>query len=113
LEFLTRQAIGGAINGTVFALLIMLLGRKKTLATLGVGRAALCGAVDGIVLPLISLAMLPMVVRESVTLVPLFIGMGVSAALGAAIGSGSLLLARRAPAVGSGAAVPKIDAGAA
>lgn len=57
--------------------------------------------------------MLPIVVRESVTLVPLFTGMGVSSALGAAIGSGSLLLARRAPAPGSGAAVPEIATGAA
>jgi hypothetical protein len=111
--FITRQAIGGAINGVVFAVALMVIGRRQTFATLSVARIAACGAMGGIVFPLISIAMIPASVLGTIALSQLAIGCAVSVGIGAIIGGGSLLLARRAPAIGTNASMARIDAGTA
>jgi hypothetical protein len=111
--FITRQVIGGAINGVVFAISLMVLGRRQTFTTLTVARIAFCGALGGVVFPLISYAMIPASFRGTIALSQIATGMAVSIAIGAVIGGGSLLLARRAPALSTATRLPEIDAGAA
>ena len=109
LTFITRQAIVGGINGAVFAAALIFIGRRRTFASLGIGRVALCGAIGGVVFPLIGIALIPAPVRVAITLSQLLAIIGVSAATGAVIGGGSLLLARRAPKLASPHTVLGID----
>lgn len=97
--YAVRQGVAGVLNGVVFSIALMVIGRRQTLDTLSVPRIALCGAIGGVVFHLVSYSFIPAVFRSGIALSQIMIGVGVSSAVGAMIAGGFLLVARRAPAL--------------
>src|SRR5262245_22389748 len=92
--FALEFAVIGAINGALFALLMAVAERGRTVSTLSVGRVTLWAAVGTFILPLIIflfLFFLRPFGSTSVEILPLLSFL----ALGAACGLGMIILARR------------------
>jgi len=105
-----RQFVTGAMTGAAFALALAVLGRTRTVATLGYGRMAVCGALGGIVFPAFTTIMFA---RMGVALpvLPMLLGGAISASAGALCATGSLRLARRAPELSSADPAPELGVG--
>ena len=113
LELLTRVvaaygaffgALGG-ITGGIFAGLVAFAERRRSFADLSIGRLAAWGTVAGVSIPAALIAVSPPIDESPI---PVF---AVTAALGATCAVGTLLLARRAPAIDASASGSAAEAG--
>ncbi len=96
-QFTLQWGFLGFINGALFAVLLAIAERGRTLATLSVRRVAFWGALGTLVLPAVVLLIALVLFGPSglfVKLVPMVSVL----ALGAASGTAMFLVARRAPA---------------
>jgi hypothetical protein len=101
LELLTRvvAAFGaffgalGGVTGGIFAGLVAFAERRRSFADLSIGRLAAWGTVAGVAIPGVLMALSPPIDESPI---PVF---ALTAALGASCAVGTLLLARRAPAI--------------
>lgn len=89
----------GMLSGAAFAVILALVERRRSLDDLSVRRVAAWGALGGIAILLLNVALILVVERGQVPndFVPTLLGMSL---LGAACAAGSLLLARRIPGTG-------------
>jgi hypothetical protein len=100
LSFVATPAAGwatwGAINGALFAVVLTTGARPHGIEALSVGRTALWGALTALAFP--SFLIARVVVEEglaALALEPAIPMLGFAAALGAGLGAGTLILARR------------------
>ena len=89
-------AAWGAISGAVFAILLSLAERRRSLADLSVVRTALWGAIGSGIAPAVIL-LVALSQTGWMPVIPSLVLVGVTATLGCVLAGGQLALARRAP----------------
>ena len=115
VPLLVSQAVVGAINGAAFATVVAIAGRRKSFETLSLPWIATCGAVGGVVVPVLGRAVLFAIADVPIPAMALVSTFVTNAVLGAGFAATTLTIARRAPAWprGDGGATQAIGAGAA
>jgi len=113
VAMVVSQALAGAINGTVFATVLALRGRRKTFESLSLPWIASCGAIGAVVFPVGVRAVLLSTLGFQLSPVAFAWTLVTNAALGAGLAAISLSVARRAPALGDGgdSGMPSIGSG--
>ena len=108
---LVSQGLIGAVNGVVFATVLAIAGRRKTFESLSMPLMAACGAVGGVLFPVVVRTV--MLSTLGIQIMPTaLIFLVINALLGAGCAALTLHIARRAPALqaGSDSAMPEVEA---
>ena len=111
LTIIIGQAVVGAVNGTVFATILAVAGRRKSFETLSLRWIAVCGAVGGALLPFLGRAAL-IAADFPIPASALLSTLITNGVLGAGLAATTLSLARRAPALRASTDTPTPAVGA-
>ena len=97
IRFLGIWTLWGALSGAIFAVVLAIAERRRTLADLSFARVAVWGAIGSLALP--GAMTISDVMRSAAPDSERFVlmALGIAAALGAGCAAGTLALARRVP----------------
>jgi predicted membrane protein len=96
IPILVRSAIGGAINGAVFAVALAITGRRKTPETLSAGLLVACGAIGGAFFPALTMGVILTQTTAVIPAAAVLWSIGSGALIGAALAGVTLRAIRRA-----------------